>query len=161
MNPDPEPNSCKRFSICHWNINSITSHNFIKVSLLLAYKSIHKIDIICLSETYLNSETLSNEENLNVTSYNLIRVDHLSNTKCGGVFIYFKESQPLRLYNVSYLDECICFEIMISNIFCNFILLYRTYPIKRWFWIFCLQLRFNAWSSYTEQSPSNCHHWEL
>ena len=126
LNRGPKPNSCKSFSICHWNLNSITSHNFIKVLLLTAYNSIHKFDIICLSETYLNSETLSNNENLNILGYNLIRADHLSNTKLGGVCIYFKESLPLRLYNVSYLNECICFEIMISNKLCNFISLYRS-----------------------------------
>ena len=38
--------------------------------------------------------------------------------------IYFNESLPLRLYNVSYLNECICFETMISSKLCNFILLY-------------------------------------
>ena len=123
LNPGPKPNSCKSFSICHWNLNSITSHNFIKVSLLIGYNSIHKFDIICLS---VRSETLSNDENLNIPGYNLIRADHLSNTKRGGVCIYFKESLPLRLYNVSYLNECICFEIMISNKLCNFISLYRS-----------------------------------
>ena len=126
LNPGPKPNSCQGFSICHWNLNSITSHNFIKVSLLTAYNNIHKFDIICLPETYLNSETLSNNENLNIPGYNLIRADHLSNTKRGGVCIYFKESLPSRLYNVSYLNECICFEIMFSNKLCNFISLYRS-----------------------------------
>ena len=110
LNPGPKLNCCKSFSICHWNLNSITSHNFIKASLLTAYNSIHKFDISCLSETYLNSETLSNDENLNMPGYNLIRADHLSNTKT-----------PLRLYN-----EYICFEIMFSNKFCNFISLYRS-----------------------------------
>ena len=90
LNPGPKPNSCKSFSICHWNLNSITSHNFIKVSLITTYNSIHKFDIICLFETYLNSETLSNDENLNIPGYNLVRVDHLTNTKRGGVCIYFK-----------------------------------------------------------------------
>ena len=75
---------------------------------------------------YLNSETLSNDENLNIQGCNLVRADRLSNTKRGGVCIYFKESLPLRLYNVSYLNECICFEIMISNKLCNFISLYRS-----------------------------------
>ena len=126
LNPGSKTNSCKSFWICHWNLNSITSHNFIKVSLLTAYNSIYKFDIICSSETYLNSETFSNNENLNIPGYNLIRVDHLSNDKRGGVFIYFKESLPLRLYNVSHLNECICFEIMISNKLCNFIPLYRS-----------------------------------
>ena len=125
LNPGPKPNSCKSFSICCWNLNSITSRNFIKVSLLTVYNSIHKFDIICLSETYLNSETLSSDENMNIPDYNRIRADHLSNTRCGGVWIYFKESLPLRLCNVSYLNEYICFEI-ISNKLCNFISLYRS-----------------------------------
>ena len=126
LNPDPISNSCKTFSICHWRLNSITFHNFIKVLFLTAYNSIHKFDIICLSETLLNSETLSNDENLSGPVYNPIRANHLSNTKRGGVCIYFKESLPLRLCNVSYLNECICFEIMISNKLCNFISLYRS-----------------------------------
>ena len=83
LNPGLKPNYWKSFSICHWNLNSITSHNFIKVSLLTAYNSIHKFDIICLSETYLNSETLSNVEKLNVPGYSLIRADHLKNTSVG------------------------------------------------------------------------------
>ena len=126
LSPGPKLNSCKSFSICHWNLNSITSHNFIKVSLLTAYNSIHKFDIICLSETYLNFETLSSNENWNIPGYNLITADHLSNTKRGGVCICFKESLPLRLYNISYINECICFEIMISNKLCDFISHYRS-----------------------------------
>ena len=75
---------------------------------------------------YLNFKTLSNDENLNIPGCNLLRADRLSDTKRGGVCIYFKESLPIRLYNVSYLNECICVEIMISNKLCNFISLYRS-----------------------------------
>ena len=89
LNPGPKPNSCKSFSIYHWNLNRMTSHNFIKVSLLTAYNNIHKFDIICLSETYLNSETLSSDENLNIPGYNLIIADHLSNTKRTGIHLFW------------------------------------------------------------------------
>ena len=89
LNPGPKPNSCKSVSICYRNLNSITSRNFIKVSLLMAYNSIYNFDIICLSETYPYSERLSNDENLNVPSYNLIKADHLANTKRGEVCIYY------------------------------------------------------------------------
>ena len=51
LNPAPKPNSCKSFSVCHWKLNSITSHNFIKVLLLTAYNSIQKFDIVCLRRT--------------------------------------------------------------------------------------------------------------
>ena len=63
---------------------------------------------------------------MNVPGYNLIRADHLSNTKRGGVCICFKESLRLRLYNVRYFIECICFEIVISNKLSNFISCYRS-----------------------------------
>ena len=49
MNPGPKPSSCKKFSICHWNLNSTSAH-LIKLSLLRAYISVHNFDILCLSE---------------------------------------------------------------------------------------------------------------
>ena len=36
-NPGPKPNSSDCLSICHWNLNSISAHNFIKLSVLRAY----------------------------------------------------------------------------------------------------------------------------
>ena len=54
LSPGPKPSSFKCFSICHWNLNSITSHDFLKVKLLTAYNVIHKFDIICISKSYLN-----------------------------------------------------------------------------------------------------------
>ena len=49
-NPGPKPNSYQSFSICHWNLNSITAHNFLKVSLLRAYITVHSFDVIGLSQ---------------------------------------------------------------------------------------------------------------
>ena len=49
MNPGPKPNPCHSFSICHWNINSLTAHNYLKVSLLRAHVAIGKFDVVCLS----------------------------------------------------------------------------------------------------------------
>ena len=54
-NPGPKPNLNNHFTICHWNLNSISAHNFAKVQLLKAYLAVHKFDNVCLSETYLNS----------------------------------------------------------------------------------------------------------
>ena len=34
LNPGPKSNSRKNFSVCHWNLNSISAHNFSKVSFL-------------------------------------------------------------------------------------------------------------------------------
>ena len=60
------------FSVCHWNLNSIPAHNYAKLSLLSAYNLVHSFDIICLSETYLNSETPLNDARLELVGH-----DHL------------------------------------------------------------------------------------
>ena len=83
-NPGPKPSSCDKFSVCHWNLNSISAHNFIKISLLRAYVSTHNFDILCLSETYLDSSISSNDNNLTIPGYDLYRADHPSNVKRGG-----------------------------------------------------------------------------
>ena len=82
-------------------------YNSFTFDLLQCYS---KFDVICLSETYLNSETHLNEEKLNVLDSNLIRADHLSNTERGEIRIFIK-----------YHNECICFEVAISKKLCNFI----------------------------------------
>ena len=46
-----EPYDWQYSSFCHWNLNSIPAHNFVKLDLLEVYNSIHKFDIIYLSET--------------------------------------------------------------------------------------------------------------
>ena len=77
---------------------------FTKVSLLSAHISVHKFGIICTSKTYLNSEIPSDDENLEIAGYNLVREDHLSNSKCDGVCNYSKSSLPFRAINVKYLQ---------------------------------------------------------
>ena len=126
LNPGPKRASTRNISICHWNLNSISAHNYIKLFLLKAYIAIHKFDIICLSETYLDSSTTSDDDNLAISGYNLIRSDHPSNNKRGGVCIYYKNFLPLRLLNIQYLQECINFKLNIGGKMCNFLSLYRS-----------------------------------
>ena len=90
-------NQC--FSICHWNLNSISAHVFTKVYLLLAYISTHKFDIICFSETYLNSEIPSDDD---------------------------KSLLQFRVINVKYLQESISFELRIGGRCCKFSCLHRS-----------------------------------
>ena len=51
-NPEPKHRTSTYFSCCHWNVNSIMAHN--KLSLLSAHNTLHKFDVICISETYLD-----------------------------------------------------------------------------------------------------------
>ena len=99
-NPGPKTKSCQSFLICHWNLNSISALNFSKMSLLKAYNATHKYDIICLSETYLNSSIPYDDDNLEIAGYNLIRADHPSEDRRGGVFIYYKNTLPLKVLDI-------------------------------------------------------------
>ena len=80
------PRLLEQFSFCHWNLNSITAHTFIKMSLLQAYNSIHNFDIICLLETYLRSFCHSDDDQVALPGCNLIRADN-QNTR---IFFYKK-----------------------------------------------------------------------
>ena len=127
INPGPKSSSRECFSICHWNLNSISAQSYTKVSLLTAYNLIHNFDIICVSETFLNSETAPNDPNLEIPGYNMCRGDHPSNCKRGSVCIFYKATSPLRVLNISNLNESINFEVCIANKICRFIHLYRSH----------------------------------
>ena len=96
------------------------------MTLLRAYISINKIDIICLSETYLDSSIPSDDDNLELPGYNLVRADNPTNTKRGGVCIYYHNSLPLKVIDIQLLNECINFEIRIGGKLCSFLCLYRS-----------------------------------
>ena len=107
-------------------MNSISTHNHIKLSLLRAYLYTHRFDAICLSETYLNSETSHEDPNLEIVDYTLIRSDHPSNSKQGSACLYYRNSLAFGLLNIHYFEECINFEISFAGKACNFISLYRS-----------------------------------
>ena len=67
INPDPKRTPKANLSICHWNLNSISAHNYAKLSLLRVYLAFHKFDIIWLSETYLNSSNSPGDEALEIS----------------------------------------------------------------------------------------------
>ena len=56
----------------------------------------------------------------------MIRSDHPSNKKRGGICIYYKNFLPLKVTGVRLLEECITFDLIISNKLCSFVALYRS-----------------------------------
>ena len=56
----------------------------------------------------------------------LIRPDHPSNDKQGGVGVCFQSFLPLQMLRFSVLYECINLERRIDDKLCNFICLYRS-----------------------------------
>ena len=124
LNPGPKRKVALTLSVCHLNLNSICAHNFTKLPLLTAYVSVHKSDIICLSETYLDSSI--DDTSLEISGYYLLHSDHPSNKKRGGICIYYKNFLPLKVTGVRLLEECIVFNLIISNKLCSFVAIYRS-----------------------------------
>ena len=77
-------------------------------------------------ETYLDSNTPLNDDNLEISGYTVVRFDHRSNTKRGGACLYYKNNLPLRVINIGYLNECLTLELTVGDKTCNFVVLYRS-----------------------------------
>ena len=58
------PGHSTSLSFCYQNLNSISVHDFVKISPLQVHSTIHKINITCLSETFLNNSLQSYDESL-------------------------------------------------------------------------------------------------
>ena len=69
------------------------------MSLLEVYNATHKFDIICLSDTFLNSCLQSDDESLVLNGDKLIRADNPGDIKRGGVCIYFRETLPIKAFS--------------------------------------------------------------
>ena len=80
-----------------------------------------------MSEIFLDSTIPLNDERLYIKGYSMIRADHPSNKKRGGVCIYYKGYLLLnRKIDVFKLNECIVTEIIVNNERCFLTCLYRS-----------------------------------
>ena len=115
LNPGPQKDSSKpNFSIAHWNLNVIAAQNFFKLSQLKAYNTLHSYDLICLSETWLDSTTFIDSNDLSLKCYNLHRVEDPDNVTKGGVCVNYKEILAVQFLQTK-LDECIASEVTFKN----------------------------------------------
>ena len=116
---NPGPNkfgNCQPLKFCHSNLNSILSENCFKVSLLKSFNALHNYDFICLSETFLSPSVSSTLDSLNIDGYNIVRSDHPSGSKRGGVCCYFKESLPIRILKITPMTECLVLEMLYNKL---------------------------------------------
>ena len=51
-------------NFCYWNLNGTAAHDFVKVPLVKSFIKTNNIDIICLSETFLDLTIPLNDERL-------------------------------------------------------------------------------------------------
>ena len=125
VNPDLKRSSNLKF--CHWNLSGLAAQDFIEVSLIEAFITTSNFDIVCLSETFLDSTIPDDDVNMQISGYSLLKAYHPNNIKRGGVCICFKESLPLiRRDDLTNLKDCVITKINVNNEKCLFTCLYRS-----------------------------------
>ena len=75
----------------------------------------HKHDVVCISESYLDSTAPLDDNSLSLNGYNLTCTDHPDDVKRGGVCMYNKENLFLKITSTSYLDQSLLSEVTCQN----------------------------------------------
>ena len=126
-NPGPDKSKKKSLSICHWNLNSMWVENFSKLTQISAFLNVYDFDIFCLSETFLDSSIADDDQRLKIDGYDLHRCDHPSNSRRGGVCLYYKSHLSLvRRSDLTDLNECLVCEVRCGSKRSFITLLYRS-----------------------------------
>ena len=113
---NPGPNVNKGLKFFHWNLNSICARNGVKISQIEAYDAIHKFDVIAISESMLDGTIRNDAIRIKGFSPEVFRNDHPSNSKTGGVCLYFRDGLPIkRRDDLEVLQEMIVSEVTISR----------------------------------------------
>ena len=107
--------------------NSVWVEDFSKINQISAFLSFQNFDIFCISESFLDSSIQDDDPRLAIDGYELIRCDHPSDSKRGGVCLYFKSHLPLvRKPELTSLDECLTCELKSGANTLIFCLIYRS-----------------------------------
>ena len=100
-----------------WNINSLVKDNFLRVSLIEAHNSFFNYDLISICETSLNDLVGLPEMLLDV--YTFMHANNPSNTRRGGVGLFYKNSFPVVIRNDLSFDESILVELKFGFFYCT------------------------------------------
>ena len=91
-------------------ITSLLAENQSNIPQIEAYNSLYSHDFIWISETYFDS-TILGDKSFHLSGYNLLRADHLNNTKRGGACIYYEVSQDVHEVKLSSLSQWVICEV--------------------------------------------------
>ena len=97
------------FNFMSWNLNSLAKDNFHRVSLIEAHNSCFNYDLISICETSLNNSVKLPETLLD--EYTFVPVNNLTNTRRGGVGLFYRNSLPLIIRNDLSFGESIVVEV--------------------------------------------------
>ena len=97
------------FTFMSWNVNSIAKDNFQRVRLIEAHNSIFNYDLISICETSLNDSIKLPDILLN--DYTFVSSQNPTNTRHGGVRLFFKNSLPIKIRNDLSFEESTMVEL--------------------------------------------------
>ena len=75
---------------CSWNLNSISAHDFLRVSLIDAYNSVYNYDLIGVVETHLDSTV--DKDRLALDGYTFLNSNHRKKFQKGWYWAIRKRS---------------------------------------------------------------------
>ena len=107
-NPGP-PSHNSFFNFMSWNVNSIAKDDFQRVRLIEAHNSIFNYDLISICEISLNDSIKLPDILLN--DYTFVHSNNPTNTRHGGVGLFYKNSLPIKIRNDLSFDESIVIEL--------------------------------------------------
>ena len=91
---------------------TVVKDNFNRVNLIEANNSLHNYDLIAVNETCIN-DTVEIPEVL-LENYTFINSNSSTNTRRGGVGLFYRNNLPLKVRNDLSLPECIVVELKIK-----------------------------------------------
>ena len=116
IHKNPGPITRKDLKFFHWNLNSLCARDGIKKQLIEVYDAVHKYDVIAVSESMLDSTIKNDDISIEGFSKDIYRSDHPSNTKIGGVCLYYRDELPIeRRTDLELLQEMIVTEISLRR----------------------------------------------
>ena len=108
QNPGP-PFHNSFFTFMSWNVKYIAKDNFQRVRLIEAHNSIFNYDLISICETSLNDSIILPDILLN--DYTFVSSQNPTNTRQGGVDLFFKDSLPIKIRIDLSFEESIVVEL--------------------------------------------------
>ena len=124
VNPGPQFHNSFFFNFMNWNLNYLAKDNFQRVQLIEAHNSIFDYDLISICETSL-SDVIELPETL-LDEYTFVPANNPTNTRHGGVGLFYKNSLPVIVRNDLSFDESIVVELKFGRRKIFFTVLYRS-----------------------------------
>ena len=112
------------FNFMYWNVNSIDKDDFQRVRLIEAHHSIFNYDLISICETSLN-DTIKLPDTL-LNDYTFVQSKNPTNTRHGGVGLFYKNSLPIKIRNDLSFDESLVAELKFGRKGFSLQVLYRS-----------------------------------